>query len=197
MLSDAVELLQTENNRCSPTHAQSLWYINETQWVLGPLCQIAMLVRASPRGFSVDVRSDYTQIRRGGFVAAGNLSEMSNVPREKKEMARPMRSRTPTFLLFAAQEISSPSPGFFPCLSSILIRASYDINYDRHQLNGGDDIVAQLLRVVHGGLGTEKRERVCAESADSAVPFSTFVSDGSLQRNPAIQLNARLLDKRN
>lgn len=70
----------------------------------GPLCQIAMLVRASPRGFSVDVRSDYTRISRGSFVAAGSPSEMSNVPGRKKEMAivPRMRSRTRgnAFLLF-------------------------------------------------------------------------------------------------
>lgn len=51
----------------------------------GPLCQITMLVRASPRGFSVDVRSDYTRISRGSFAAAGSPSEMSNVPGRKKE----------------------------------------------------------------------------------------------------------------
>lgn len=122
-------------------------YINAA-WILEPIVPDCDAHSSeSFRNFSVDVRSDYTQIRRSGFVAAGSLSEMSNVPGGTKEMAIAPHafSRMPflslfLFLFSLLCDVRSHSrttrwERFFPLLISsfFLVDVShtrfYNINY--------------------------------------------------------------------
>lgn len=175
-----------------------------------------MLVRASPRGFSVDVRSDYTRISRGSFTAAGSPSEMSNVPEGKKETAIVLRmcSRTqqcvpPSFFSPRSRlaDLSFSSPAFpvvQPRRRGILmdgeLRRLFSFLFTTLITLGCNDAHAARQHEKNQGRGKRSASVQNADSAaGTAVPFSAFVSGRKpfQRRNPAIQLNARLLGKRN